>query len=311
RSEDAGVVKEASSSDGDGDCDAGELVAIKIFKRSLLRKHHRLGNERGALLAGDGLSQVQKEVAILKSVSHQNLVGLKEVIDDPDADSLYLVLEYIAGGPVMVVHDAATHSYRSPITGGALPAPMAASFFSDILCGLEFLHKNLICHRDIKPDNVLVDSRGVAKLNDLGLAHYFEQESLRPAASVGSLMRSRSRAQLDNTQGTWCFWAPEMCSEDQFNGLGADMWAAGVCLWVMCFGTVPFWDELPTELFEKIEKGRLPFPIPSVLQQALPPLPSHERERRRQLRDLLERLLERDPLRRMTIEEACEHPWVE
>jgi serine/threonine protein kinase len=69
-----------------------------------------------------------------------------------------------------------------------------------------------------------------------------------------------SQVQLTVTEGTYCFWAPEMCEEDSFNGLKTDVWAVGVCAWCFVWGTLPFYHDLPTELFDLIVHSPLPFP---------------------------------------------------
>ena len=99
----------------------------------------------------------------------------------------------------------------------------ASSLCLDILHGLEYLHLHHIAHRDLKPENVLLATRGdgtvVAKIADFGVSHYFEDEEEKEFRSMNVLSRSESRGQLGKTEGTYYFWAPEMCDRGgNYNG---------------------------------------------------------------------------------------------
>eukprot|EP00953_Heterococcus_sp_UTEX-ZZ885_P007181 4367-Heterococcus_DN1.PRE.1 len=101
-----------------------------------------------------------------------------------------------------------------------------------------------------RKQNVLLGCDGRAKIGDFGVAHHFSDEVARTPVETALLTKSVSRAQLTRTEGTWSFWAPEMCSSGRhFNAYAADLWAAGVTLWCFLYGTPPFMEESPTELF--------------------------------------------------------------
>ena len=56
--------------------------------------------------------------------------------------------------------------------------------------------------------------------------------------------QSHKKGFVADTQGTWPFWAPEMCdedTEDEYDAYAADVWATGVCIWIIVFGAMPFW----------------------------------------------------------------------
>jgi serine/threonine protein kinase len=97
-------------------------------------------------------------------------------------------------------------------------------------------------------------------------------------------------------QGTLVFYSPEMCEGDGFNGFAADAWALGVCLWVFCFSTLPYYHTDPVELFDMIALEPLSFP--AACQDDAP------------LQDLLAGLLNKDPVVRLTLEEAQDHTWL-
>ena len=86
-------------------------------------------------------------VACMKLLRHPNVVTLHEVIDDENCNKLYLVIDYVKGGPLM------------DDCGARLVPSLARSYFRDILNGLEYLHFQNVIHQDLKPENLLVDER--------------------------------------------------------------------------------------------------------------------------------------------------------
>jgi len=110
------------------------------------------------------LQQVQKEIAIMKKLSHVNCIRMYEVIDDPTSNKLYLRLEFATGGQCMEARNGTA----------PLPIDVAQRFFTDMILGLEYLHHNHVLHRDIKPENLLVCSEtGRLKLADFGVSQVF------------------------------------------------------------------------------------------------------------------------------------------
>ncbi len=289
-----------------------ELFAIKIFSKSLLlrRKNFQRG-AKGRLNVTTDLEKVQQEIAIMKKLVHPHLVSLYEVIDDASQDALYLVLEYVPGGAIMT-YDAEEKRYVYPRTkDGTMGEIQAAKVLTDMLAGLVYLHMHHIAHRDLKPENVLMDQHGRCKIADFGVAHYFEEEEARVAAETTAaatgppgeqhllhhLYRSYSRGLLSKSDGTWCFWAPEMCKQGaSFSGYSCDVWAAGVCLWTFVYGTLPFQEDSPDELFEAIVEKEPVFP-----DERKPVSP--------ELHDLLGQFLYKVPTARITVGDALDHPW--
>lgn len=234
--------------------DRYELVAVKVFQKSILkscktlvRDDNHQGGGASQLQVSTALENVEREIAVMKMLQHPNVVALLEVIDMPETDRLYMVIDYLPLGQVMT-HVEGTNKYRRrprkegepPLEGvtadGYFDEYHAALLFVDVLHGLGYLHSQSICHRDLKPENILLDSRGVAKISDFGVAHLFEDEiphdrasytemetaqiaihsSLilsRPQSDAAASMRSMSdMGYLTKTEGTWCFWSPEMVS---------------------------------------------------------------------------------------------------
>ena len=143
----------------------GELFAMKIFQKSLLRRQRQWDEDSGEYR--NALEAVAREIAILKKLRHPHVVRLHEVIDDPVKDKLYLILDYVPGGPLM----SGARRQR------AFDEPRACGLFRDVVCGLEYLHFQGVVHQDLKPENILLSREGRALIADFGVARVILQTS--------------------------------------------------------------------------------------------------------------------------------------
>uniref|UniRef100_A0A182TUP1 calcium/calmodulin-dependent protein kinase n=1 Tax=Anopheles melas TaxID=34690 RepID=A0A182TUP1_9DIPT len=252
--------------------------AMKILsKRKLLRKAGlmRRGPKRGT----SPLDRVYREIAVLKKLDHPNVVKLVEVLDDPLEDSLYLVFELVQQGEVLSIP-----------TETPLSEERAWNVFRDVLLGVEYLHYQRIIHGDLKPANLLLSDSGSVKVADLGVCNEFLGEDA--AMNNGS------------TAGTPAFRAPETLLPGQhfYNGKAADIWALGATLFSLVHGNVPFIATSVPGVYEKIKNDPLEFPANS--SSAATSNISEE------LRDLISRMLDKDPQQRITLPQIKEHPWM-
>lgn len=188
-------------------------------------------------------------------------------------------------------------------------------FISQILLGLEYLHFNSIAHRfelyfgwissshffldrDLKPENILVSSTGIIKLTDFGGSADFSSASTA----------SKKNGFVDDTQGTWAFWAPEICASDDlstYSAFQSDVWAAGVVLFVMLYGILPFWDDDTGTLFQLIETRMLHPDVPL-------PLPEENKSLRSDLAyEMIEGVLIGKPENRPSIRQCQSRAWVQ
>ncbi|XP_060780143.1 serine/threonine-protein kinase ULK3 isoform X1 [Neoarius graeffei] len=160
-----------------------------------------------------------------------------------------------------------------------LPERVARLFLQQIACALKFLHEKNISHLDLKPQNILL-SGNVLKLADFGFAQYMspwdEQSSLR---------------------GSPLYMAPEIVCRRQYDAR-VDLWSVGVILYEALFGRAPFASRSYAELEEKIRSDK-PIELPPGARVS------------RDCRDLLLRLLERDPDSRISFNEFFLHPFVD
>jgi len=127
----------------------------------------------------------------------------------------------------------------------------ARNLFQQLILGLHYCHKNNITHRDLKPENLLLNKDNVIKISDFGLAN------TQKATGSGRVSAS---VMLKTVCGTPNYVAPEVLMETGYNGFHADMWSAGVILYVMLCGKLPFYDKNMATLFKKIQTGQYDLP---------------------------------------------------
>lgn len=210
---------------------------------------------------------------------------------------------------------------------GPLPVTVARHVLSDVLEALAFAHAAGVTHRDVKPDNILMTKEGYAKLADWGSACLVtssndEEDAHSLAVPVDW---------VTDTTGTYAFLSPEACGSDSngqpsegtpiaspgsessagssvggYRAFAADAWAAGVSLYIMVFGVLPFGRTAnnPYDLFTSIQRDPL-LPLPFDLARD----PSSAMADAG-LQDLVAGLLTKDPERRLSVAAALQHPWI-
>ncbi|KAJ5963270.1 uncharacterized protein N7479_003146 [Penicillium vulpinum] len=274
----------------------GNEYAVKEFSKSRLRKRaqsHLLRRPRGPSRPGTDFNSplhrhpsgddnetaknplylIKEEIAIMKKLNHNNLVSLIEVLDDPTEDSLYMVMEMCKKGVVMKV---GLEEKADPYDD-----ERCRCWFRDLILGIEYLHSQGIVHRDIKPDNCLVTNDDMLKVVDFGVSEMFEKDSdMFTAKSAGSP----------------AFLPPELCvvKHGDVSGKAADIWSMGVTLYCLRYGKLPFEKQSIFELYDSIRGDS----------------PVYEDESDEVFKDLIGRILEKDPEKRIDMFGLREHPWV-
>jgi len=162
------------------------------------------------------------------------------------------------------------------VSKGRLSADEARNFFHQIVSGVEYCHFQKIVHRDLKPENLLLDANHNIKIADFGLSNLMRD---------GDFLRTSC--------GSPNYAAPEVISGHLYAGPEVDVWSCGVILYALLCGSLPFDDESIPNLFKKIKSGM--YSLPTHLSQLA--------------RNLIPRMLEVDPMKRITIPEIRLHPW--
>jgi serine/threonine protein kinase len=228
-------------------------VAIKCIPRSLVNSE-------------DSATRFTREVSLVGQMDHPFIGKLYQVIETPDI--VYLIQEYIEHGTLR----AYVNQHER------LPEIHARRLFTQLLAALEYLHdRQMVMHRDIKAENVLLDAYWNVRLIDFGLSHAF----------------TRRDPELHSACGSPAYAAPEMIMGSPYTK-AADIWSAGVLLYTMVAGELPFDDPAGVnEILIKIVSCEPIFPdVMSIT-----------------LIDLLRRILTKSPDMRIDIPHIKAHPW--
>lgn len=261
-----------------------------ILKNTDKRKFRALPKPDQSLLQVDGaaaaaLAGPMAEIAVLKKLSHVNVIRLYEVVDDPASITVSLVLEYANGGDLgyqIALTNAAAAAASGSSRGGVHPKRLW-SWCRDIVSGLAYMHKQGVLHRDIKPDNILLDTGNNAKIADFG-------------ASV--IIAEGGNDRVTDIAGTPSYMAPECVRGDSYGGFAADVWSLGMTMYHCLFGCPAFSADNTVQLFRVIEQTPVDFPEERMEDLHV------------ELRQLLRRCLDRDPAKRITLPEMLQDSWL-
>ncbi|PRW33969.1 calcium calmodulin dependent kinase kinase 1 [Chlorella sorokiniana] len=259
--------------------DDRRLYAVKIVKKDQAASHKaaRSGAAHQRCSRRDPLEDLRCEIAVMRRALHPNIVALREVVDDSTTNKMLLVMDYLEGGPVMT-REGLERGHR-------VPEDVARLYFRDMCRALDYLHcRQRVVHGDLKPENALMGANGRIALSDFGCSKVMAGEG-------------EEEGLFDRCNGTPAFLAPEMMKPHaRYRGRPADVYALGGCLYSFVLGRIPFKADTVLELFEVVQSQPVTFP---------PDVPASD-----MLKNLLLRMLEKDPAQRLTLSQVMSHPWV-
>jgi len=231
-----------------------EIVALKLCER---RRITEVGAKKCLM----------QEVGLIKRLTgHPNIIQLFEVVET--ATQIVLVMEFASGGDLL----------RFVRQRRRLAEPTTKDLFKQIMDGLSHIHAMSVVHRDIKLENLLLDSFGCVKIADFGVA-----------------MVMQPGKRLHEHCGTPSYIAPEILMEAGYEGEPVDVWSSGIVLYAMLCGRVPFKGEHLSDLKRCILRGRFHFP-PHLSQPACA---------------IINSMLILEPRRRATVPEVIGHRFLE
>ncbi|KAK8507293.1 hypothetical protein V6N13_070080 [Hibiscus sabdariffa] len=243
-------VHEATSID-----DSSNVVAIKIIDKT-------------KTVAAAMEPRIISEVTAMRRLQqHPNILKIHEVM--ATRTKIYLVMEFASGGEL----------FGKLLRRGKLTETTARRYFTQLVSALHFCHQNGVAHRDVKPQNLLLDQNGILKVSDFGLS---------------ALPEHLNNGLLHTACGTPAYVAPEVLRGKGYDGSKADAWSCGVILFVLLAGKLPFDDSNLVGMYKKIHRRE--FEFPSWISNPV--------------KAIIRQLLDPNPDTRMSLVKVMETPWL-
>ncbi|XP_041445097.1 microtubule affinity regulating kinase 2 L homeolog isoform X7 [Xenopus laevis] len=243
----------------------GNFAKVKLARHVLTGKEVAVKIIDKTQLNSSSLQKLFREVRIMKVLNHPNIVKLFEVIETEK--TLYLIMEYASGGEV----------FDYLVAHGRMKEKEARAKFRQIVSAVQYCHQKLIVHRDLKAENLLLDSDMNIKIADFGFSNEF---------TFGN--------KLDTFCGSPPYAAPELFQGKKYDGPEVDVWSLGVILYTLVSGSLPFDGQNLKELRERVLRGkyRIPFYMSTDCE------------------NLLKKFLILNPSKRGTLEQIMRDRWM-
>ena len=250
----------------------GRVVAIKSF------------NKNNFDVNSDFIKKIIYETNLMKKLNHKNVTKILEMFEDDKY--ILIIMEYINGGNLF----SFVKKRRK------LSEKISKFLFKQIILGLQHIHSHNIVHRDVKLENILIDLNNTIKICDFG---------------IGRVLSNPDDLLYDQC-GTPMYMAPEILfssKEKGYKGFPIDIWSAGIALYIMLSGTLPFSVKKEDSLLE-LENNKNKKKNMALKQAIMYSQPKKIEKISPKAKDLLHGLLNKDPNKRLTIEQILNHPWL-
>ena len=246
------------------------LVNLGIHKKTNMKVAIKIINKSSIKTQEDN-QLVRSEIDIMKLCHHPNIIKLLDHFEN--SEYIFIVMEYIEGGTLNQFLKKKNFNFSER---------QIALIITQIANGLKYLHNYGIIHRDLKPDNIMLteqSEKGIIKIMDFGL----------------SKIAGYKEGLIDG-YGTLSYVAPEVLLRIPYNK-EVDIWSMGIILYYMLCGKVPFVGSNEEIVAKKICYADLEFDD------------DNWEVRSKKVIDLIEKVLVKDPSKRISIDEFLKHPW--
>ncbi|KAJ8258006.1 hypothetical protein GJAV_G00192090 [Gymnothorax javanicus] len=250
-----------------------EVLGSGAFSEVYLVRERKTGNDFAMKCVKKKQKKnniLENEIAVLRRIQHENVVRLEQFYES--RTHYYLVMELVSGGEL----------FDRILDRGVYTEKDASMVIQQVLNAVTYLHQNGIVHRDLKPENLLYysqDENSKIMISDFGLSKMQENGIMRTAC------------------GTPGYVAPEVLAQKPYSK-AVDCWSIGVITYILLCGYPPFYEETETRLFSKIMRAEYEFDSPfwdDISDSA---------------KDFIRSMLEKNPKKRYTCEQALCHPWI-
>eukprot|EP01096_Ripella_sp_DP13-Kostka_P000601 TRINITY_DN1064_c4_g1_i1.p1 TRINITY_DN1064_c4_g1~~TRINITY_DN1064_c4_g1_i1.p1 ORF type:complete len:571 (+),score=159.28 TRINITY_DN1064_c4_g1_i1:105-1817(+) len=253
-----------------GDYVLERTLGVGSFGKVKLARHAVTGHKVAVkILNRKMITNMSMEAKISREIQVLKLFRHPHII------RLYEVIETATDIFMVMEYVSGGELFDYIVVNGKLSEDEARRMFQQIIAGVEYCHENKVVHRDLKPENVLLKGNNV-KIADFGLSNLMRDGDL-----------------LKTSCGSPNYAAPEVISGQLYAGSEVDVWSCGVILYALLCAHLPFDDEHIPNLFRKIKGGL--YTIPAELSASV--------------KQLIQQMLEVDPLKRITVAEIRQHPW--
>uniref|UniRef100_A0A8C7PZ38 non-specific serine/threonine protein kinase n=1 Tax=Oncorhynchus mykiss TaxID=8022 RepID=A0A8C7PZ38_ONCMY len=243
----------------------GNFAVVKLARHKVTKTQVAIKIIDKTRLNPSNLEKIYREVQIMKLLNHPHIIKLYQVMETKDM--LYIVTEYAKNGEMF--------DYLT--SNGRMSEDEARKKFWQILMAVDYCHRHHIVHRDLKTENLLLDTNMNVKLADFGFGNFYN--SGEPLS-------------------TWCgsppYAAPEVFEGKEYEGPQLDIWSLGVVLYVLVCGSLPFDGPSLPALRQRVTEGR--FRIPFYMSQ--------------DCENLIRKMLVVDPTKRISVAQIKQHRWM-